>query len=504
MKKRKTAILLALALSLTAVFTACGSSKDGSSQAKPEGQSETGDQADATDQTDADGQAGAASDQTSDTAGQPAADKFHIELEEVGRVNRNDGYVADGDALLYYEGDDAKFCDFKGNIVDERPIAGSDYLGWGLYTIALENEEEINRVGLVTVDGEVLIPFDAAIIDFPLSQLNKDVKPRYILAYYGTEQTTNQEESLFYSSDRPFPVTANDDDTFYKGFIRIYDLETRQFVNGLEFDHGNKASFDQVGDNLLVDVDSPRVVYSPDGKAVYTEQGSLFINRNYMVDTIDGQYVIMDANGNPLYSSDVRPRPLGNNSDYFTQRDGDITTAINAKGEPVLNGEWKYISAESKDRFCVQNDDDSYLVSADNTIIYASPSSFQIGPLGFIVTDNEQNITVVTPGNRIIKDLQNGAYDLIYTKDDGASYLILNTGEFASVGDNFFHAVSEGLICLGNAEHKYALIDSFTGEKLYDFVYDTINPVDSIKPDYIYCEDGDEIIIYKVNIVPEY
>ena len=93
---------------------------------------------------------------------------------------------------------------------------------------------------------------------------------------------------------------------------------------------------------------------------------------------------------------------------------------------------------------------------------------------------------------------------LIYTKDDGASYLILNTGEFASVGDNFFHAVSEGLICLGNAEHKYALIDSFTGEKLYDFVYDTINPVDSIKPDYIYCEDGDEIIIYKVNIVPEY
>ena len=212
MQKRKTAILLALALSLTAVFTACGSSKDGSSQSKPEGQSEAGGQSDAADQADATDQAGAGdrtdetdrTDAATETAGSDAqdartiADKFHIELEEIGSVRGKDDYKITNDGLVHVEGENYTFCDLKGNIVDNRPLEDIAYLGWDLYSVTFRNDGEINSTGLVTAEGEVLIPFDAAIVTFPDEQ-TEDVRPRYILVYTGTEETPNKDEALYYS-----------------------------------------------------------------------------------------------------------------------------------------------------------------------------------------------------------------------------------------------------------------------------------------------------------------
>ena len=157
MKRRKTAILLALALSVTAVFTACGgSSQGGSSQGKAEEQTEAAEQADASDaeqaeaadQTQADAaaaepaQAAAEADQATDTAAAeqaqpaalaapaqgsqpaalaapavPAADKFHVELEEVGRFSGKNDYRVTYDSIVHNEGDHVTFCDFNGNPV---------------------------------------------------------------------------------------------------------------------------------------------------------------------------------------------------------------------------------------------------------------------------------------------------------------------------------------------------------------------------------------------------
>lgn len=550
MNRRKKAILLALSLFVAAVFAACGgSSKDGSSQAKTEGpveavdqtdasdqadvsgqadisdQTDASGQADMSDQTDASGQVDASdqadasdqvdadaadqvrtgADQAADVERQPVADQFHIELQEVGRVSCNDKYSIDDGALLYYEGDEAKFCDFKGNIVDDRPIAGAEYLGWDLYCVDLKNDEDINSVGLVTTDGEVLIPFDAAIITFTAKHKEREAGPRYILAFTGTGQTTNQDEALFTASDSPF---TDDDDTLYKGFIRIFDLKTRQYVNGLKFDHGNSEDFDQVGDNILVDIDDKAVVYSPDGKVVYTEQGYLQINSKYMIDRHAGQSVIMDAQGNQLYSTDISTSVLHYDSDYFTQRENNMTTVINAKGEPVLNGEWSLIIAVSQDRFCTkkEGDTDYTLLAADNTVIDISPNVYAYNALGFLMTTKSdyKNMTVITPGNRIFEGLDIYPLNMVFTKDDRTSYLVLNTGEFVSGGGNFFRCVSDGLISLNHTEKgetKSGLIDAFTGETLVDFVYDKISPVDLSINDYIYCTDNENIVIYRVNIV---
>ena len=512
MNRRKKAILLALSLFVAAVFAACGgSSKDGSSQAKTEGPVEAVDQTDASDQADVSGQADI-SDQT-DASGQ--AD-MSDQTDASGQVDASDQADAsdqvDADAADQVRTGADQAADVErqpvadqGNIVDDRPIAGAEYLGWDLYCVDLKNDEDINSVGLVTTDGEVLIPFDAAFITFTAKHKEREAGPRYILAFTGTGQTTNQDEALFTASDSPF---TDDDDTLYKGFIRIFDLKTRQYVNGLKFDHGNSEDFDQVGDNILVDIDDKAVVYSPDGKVVYTEQGYLQINSKYMIDRHAGQSVIMDAQGNQLYSTDISTSVLHYDSDYFTQRENNMTTVINAKGEPVLNGEWSLIIAVSQDRFCTkkEGDTDYTLLAADNTVIDISPNVYAYNALGFLMTTKSdyKNMTVITPGNRIFEGLDIYPLNMVFTKDDRTSYLVLNTGEFVSGGGNFFRCVSDGLISLNHTEKgetKSGLIDAFTGETLVDFVYDKICPVDLSINDYIYCTDNENIVIYRVNIV---
>ena len=543
MKKRKAAILLALSLSITAVFTACGGSSQGSSApAQPEEQTDAAEPAaeaepaeaaeqaeavepaaeaepaEAAEQTEAAEPAGAADqkqadagqDQAADAAAdqaapaqpaEPAADKFRVELEEVGRVSGKKDYRVTYDSLVHNEGDHVTFCDFNGNPVDERPLANMEYLGWGLYSVTVQVEGEVNSTGLVSGEGDILIPFDAAIITFP-SEHPKAEQPRYILVLTGTEQTTNQDEALFFVTSRQFAITANDDDIFFKGTLKVFDLKARQYVNGLEYTKGTGTDFAQVGDNILVDLGDQAVVYSPDGTAVYTEQGSLYYNYKYMTDRIGANTVIMDANGNTLYETEAVTNMVDYNSEYISRYNGGKYTVINANGQTVLGGEWNYIYGEDKNRFRVKNDGDTVysLVAQDNSVIASGPNMFEGDPLGFVSFGENKNYTVVTPGNRVIDGIESDSDELVFTKDDETSYLVLNTGEFVPADGNDISGIGKGVIALENAEGKNAVIDAFTGQELMGFEYDEI---DDVNDDYIYYEDGDDIVILKVVIVPE-
>lgn len=538
MKRRKTAILLALCLGITTSFTACGNTTAASAQptsdkaqtdtAADQAEAATADaQAEAADLT---ASADAAADQApadsadqaqvtvavGQTSGdplnqaaapqpaavQPTPDKFHIELEEIGRVGNKDDYRVFFSSLLHKEDGNYTFCDFKGNVVDERPLLNMDYLGWGLYSVTVEIEGEVNSTGLVDVEGDVLIPFNAAIIRFP-REYSETERPRYVLVFTGTEQTENEDEALFYATDRMFAISAQDGDVFYKGTLSVFDLETRQFINGLEFTQGSYYNFAQVGGNLLADLDQKAVVYSPDGKTLYTEQGSLYYNHKYLTDRIDGSTVIIDANGSPLYTTADVIMPLGYESDYFLLYNDGKYTAVDCTGASVLNGQWSYIYGESKGRFCVKNEgDDIYtLVAPDNSVITTCSRMFDGESLGFLCFDEDDNYTVITPGGRVIEGLESDSEKLVFTKDDYTSYLILNTGEFISVGDNELEEVTKGVIAVTNYDdYTTGLVDAFTGRELISPEYEE---VDYINDDYLYLEDGDDIVIYKPVIVPE-
>ena len=236
-----------------------------------------------------------------------------------------------------------------------------------------------NSTGLVDAEGEVLIPFDAAIIKFPY-QHTEAVRPRYVLVFKGTERTSDQSEALFYATDRQFAITANDDDLFYKGTLQVFDLEARRYVSGLEFAHGSDNSFAQIGDNILADVDGKAVLYSPDGKAVYTEKGSIYYNYKYFIDRVDGQSIIMDANANVLCTVPDILGQISYESEYWSKYSNSQYTAINSKGEPVLNGVWNSIFDETKDRFRVKNTGDTnFSVTFPQKTAYRVPLQYRNG-----------------------------------------------------------------------------------------------------------------------------
>ena len=125
---------------------------------------------------------------------------------------------------------------------------------------------------------------------------------------------------------------------------------------------------------------------------------------------------------------------------------------------------------------------------------------FEGDPLGYLAFGENKNYTVVTPGSRVIEGIESDSDNLVYTKDDGASYLVLNTGEFASPGASSLDDVAKGVVALEDSNGKHSLVDAFTGAELLGPDYDEI---DDLNDDYFYLEDGDDIVIYKPVIVPE-
>ena len=241
MKRKRTALLLAIGLSMTAVLsTACGNSGAASPAAEAEqAAEETSQEQQAEESSEAEqpvqeaaaesGQpakeeietSGAQTEQPLAAAGsqldsvKPAADQFHCELEEVGSFAYDSNYRVTYDSIVHAESEYYTFCGADGKSVDDRELVNMDYLGWGLYSVTLKSEESINSTGLVSIDGEVIIPFEAAIIEFP-AKTRPDVQPRYVLVFTGTEPTDNESEALFFATDRMFAIMAQEGDTYYK------------------------------------------------------------------------------------------------------------------------------------------------------------------------------------------------------------------------------------------------------------------------------------------------
>ena len=521
MKRRTTAILLTIGLSLTAVLSsACGASQSGGAAPAEPAAEETAEEPAAEEQVEEE----PAAEETAPAAEEPAAEtapaaeeqpavqvktsqsapaavsgKFHCELTQVGSFEDDGSYLITYDSLLHGSGETYTFCAFDGSEVDSRALFNMDYLGWDLYTVSLQGDD-INTTGLVTTDGEVIIPFDAAILAWP-SEAPSDRQPRYILVITGTETTEDQSEALFYVTDRQFAISANDDDIFYKGTLRVFDLEARQYVPGLEFTQGTSTSFAQIGDNIYTDLTGADTVYAPDGTVAYTTDGYLYYNKDYLEERKDTTSVIMDANGKPLYRTEDSISAMSYDSPYFQLRKDQGYIVIDSAGNTVLGTPYYTIYGESLGRFRVKNDGDNEysLVTADNTVIAKAEYIYEADELGFFAFGDSGNYTLITPDNRIYEGLSGNTSTLVFTTEDN-TFLTLNTGEFAQAPGTYLSSLVKGTVSVENDDRRYGLYDVFTGEELLGFDYDQIR---SLNDDYVYAVKGSTFTIYKVDIIPD-
>ena len=507
MKKSRIAILLALSLGISSAFTGCGASSKGSISAAVDQAGEDMQEETAPEESQSADQAGvgkipsvATANLTEEEAANPVPDQFHVELEEVSRVHGKDHYRIHDQSLQKIEGDNNIFCDFSGTPVDPRPAYNAEYLGWNLFSVTLTSESDINCTGLVDAAGNVLIPFDAAVIEFP-SFHPKEERPRYVLVYTGTEVTSDEDEALFSAWKSMFASVTTDERVFYKGTLRVFDLVTEQYVPGLEFTSADSYDFAQVGDNLFTDTGNKAVVYSPDGEVVRTEQGNLRCNYRYMLESDNGQYTIMDANGTPLYETGSYTSDLDYDSRNFRTSVNSMYGVIDCRGEILLPAKYDFITGESGNRFIIYNGNSKYtLVAQDGSVITSGTYISDTAPYGFLTYGKSKDYTLITPGNRIVKGLDSSSEYLLYKKKDPEAYLVLNTGEFVSIDGTYCYGVGTGVLKLRNSENKYKLVDVFTGNDLSGFDYDYAS---SLNKDYLYAEEGDDIVIYTPVVVPE-
>jgi DNA-binding beta-propeller fold protein YncE len=209
----------------------------------------------------------------------------------------------------------------------------------------------------------------------------------------------------------------------------------------------------------------------------------------------------MDANGNKLYSTEAITGMVGYRSDYIQVYKDSKYSVIDAQGNPALPGTYDTIYGEDKGRFRIKNSGDTNysLIAMDGSTVMSGPNMFEGDKLGFVTCGESDNYSVATPGNRVITGLHEDSEELVFTKDDEASYLVLNTGEFASADGADIDSAAMGVIALESEGGSTKLVDAFTGQELMS----SDSKIDDINDDYIYCEDGDDLIIYKVVIVPE-
>ena len=520
MKRRSTAMLLALGLTMTAVLsTGCGGKTEpaaeetgealAAAEVEGEAKNDEGDNALAPIEpaaTEEQTEPAATEEQTEPAAAAepaqaaaPASGKFHVELTEAGGFDVTNAYSISYDSLVRVEGEKAYFCSYDGKDVDSRALLNMDYLGWGLYSVTLEGDT-VNTTGLVSADGKVIIPFEAAIIEWPREVPAKE-QPRYILVMVGTETTENQDEALFFVTDRQFAIMANEDDTYFKGTLKVFDLVEGKYVEGLEFSRGTDSSFAQVGQNIMTDLTEQDTLYKPDGSVAYTAQSYIYYTKDYMLDRVDSQCVILDSEGKELRRTDDNISVLSYQSPYFMKYADSKYSVVDVNGNTVLPTPWSYIYEESAGRFRVKNDSDTAysLIASDGSVIAASEDLYGADSLGFYVYGSSDNYSLITPDNRLYEGLSGDTEDLFFDKDD-TSFLVLNTGEFAAMPGGDADDIGKGIFTVENDSRQYALYDTFTGKELLGFEYDQI---DDVNDDYIYAIKGGKATIYKGTIVAE-
>lgn len=461
MKKIKLLALLMAIIMIVTVFAACGNGGGNNDTDTGNTASDTGDKGKA------------------ETTGENVGQSDYFNAVKIGELNEQGGlhYRNNSGAVVYYDDErnyglislDGKtdsgikygFCqevDNKYYMVKEEKIESIDDIA------------SLNKSGLVDGEGNVILPFEYAFFD--------DLSDRYIRVFTAAARTETKPETDYYMffSDDIFVFSADEDDPMYTGSWKVFDLEKRAFVPGVEGKNGYNISvygkYIKFVDDAIMDY---RIV---DENGVDVAEGASVLNMGE-----ESWYILTDENFvRTVYNSDgvavFSPTELGYSingakKDYFTAS----SYADGVSKNVLIDKTGKVVSAEFSE----------YISDIFGSIIYSGDKLYNFDGTPFI--DGTYEYVSFDPVTEKYLFLQNGdQYTLIDT--DGKVYttltksdaLSINTSSFSAYKrvdlDAFYYSVSDndftikGESAVGawliktrpsEDEYLYDLVDSFTG-----------------------------------------
>lgn len=431
---------------------------------------------------------------------------YHWKLKEVDsfkgakdgvRVSNNapfNEYSASDKAVLGIDGE---------SLTGKDEVVSADYIAGDYYAIGVESDD-VNRVGIYSLsDGEILAP-EAAIIK-GLADKNGDV--RFLMLTYGTEMTKDKDEAFFYSTKEMFSLSPGDDDTLWKGYAKIYDLEKESFVKGLKIDDPEIANYyvTALADGHIMvgkySSDEGCTLYDAKGKEVWSGKDSPSFGYDSFAYNLDGKGIIVGLDGDVKETLDSYVSEVTGPDGYYQLKTDDGYTVIDSSGDEVFDGTYKTIYRVCNGLFAVDDGKESYIVNEDDEVIVEGTHNLTYVAEGIsVVSDDHYNEYTLLFGDEVFVDgleKDPASYNLVITQDD-KKYLNLSTGKYdieldtvSKLGTALVSGRTEGEAC-------YGVFDLFTGEQLLDCVYDNIV---AAAGGYLYCFADGEWTVFEASIV---
>lgn len=418
---------------------------------------------------------------------------YAFSLKEVGTISDPEHNISptngphlkgeNGDILLSYLGENKIGQEYE----------DIDYLGSGCYAVRI-GYDEINSVGLVSLDGELLIPCNAALIDWPKSTYSDT--DRFLKVIDTTGVTTDRDKCIVYSTDT-IKIGIGENDTMYAGYARVYDVKQRQFVNGITITNPNAYSLMPCGDHFFVkDEAGLKTLYDANGNSLFQTEQSISVGNGVFSMTENGKYIVYDETATDIYTTENRVEIIHSESGYFLEYVDRSEVVVRDKQCNVLFTTEKTVMSEKNGIFKVRNDDSLYgLLRADGTEITSCKwkSIYEICYGYYYAYESDLNDKTLIGPNGAVAEHLDSCYKLFVEKHD--MLLVLNSGEF-SVPSGDWLSLRDGLAYgRGGDADLYGLIDLFTGELLLPYEYKNI----SYAAGYIYAYKDDMWIVFELN-----
>ncbi len=391
------------------------------------------------------------------------------------------------DGLILQDGEAFKLLSISGEPVTEESLIGYEYKGDGLYIVAAD-KEDVNHIGLVACTGEVLIDCEAASV----SRLGD----RYATVTYSTGVTENEDEMYFYITEALFSLSPSDGDEMHKGYSRIYDLEQKRFIDGVEVTNPYRYAIMSCGDTFAVQ-DEQGVT------RIYDETGKVLAETDRTVETESGLYYISDWNeptvlydGSGMQIGQLEPGAsviMGSGTYMSVETDERQSQIADLQGNILSGKKYDVVYEEHNGLFEVKTEDGMYqLVCADGTVMAEMEDRYSSTYFGYgcYWVETKDLMRLISAEGILF---ETDADDARLSDDD---YVFdFAKCDLVKPEQEVWQSYTKYLVQVRDAETKqYGVYDELSGKLVLPCEYDEISDAG----DYLYARQDDTWTVFAV------
>lgn len=414
----------------------------------------------------------------------------HVSADETGITLKMVGTLEDPgkdmkswhEVLVSKDGENDVLHACDGSVIKSEEEWEADHIIDDLYVVKQWMKDGMIQYELIKEDGTIIIPFGPGIISF------LDNSERFLKVVYAEEETDNIEEAIMYITSSIASIGPSENDTLYKGYIKVFDIEANEFIESITVTTPTTKIYG-CGDTVYVKNQGENGVLYDNTGAVLNNNVEMSIDGNFFYDHQNNMYIVYNNRLERLFETEFRLWALKGISDYIVYNDGKNKQGLMDKqGNTVVQAEYDGISSfnEKSCKIYKKSDKNSVygVLGFDGEVIVPCEYNYitQIAEGYILCSSDTDDYTVYGPDGTICKDINIGeetsfsADNLNCTKQDenGVWAYVINDGDF-TLHLNKTANVSVNLLSDKDpVSGKYGLYDTVTGEQLLDYEYSSI------------------------------